>query len=143
MDNPNSHLIKLLKDFNTDPVESLYWEILEILQNGSSFLLLPSVNETDEPQDLTKETSSKTLNLASVFDMDGGKVLCAFSNLDAMNEWTKNNSNYTKMRSKDVLNFCQVNQIDKIIIDTEQDTMFMLERERQEQNDNKNNAKSN
>ena len=143
MDNPNSHLIKLLKDFNTDPVESLYWEILEILQNGSSFLLLPSVNETDEPQDLTKETSSKTLNLASVFDMDGGKVLCAFSNLDAMNEWTKNNSNYTKMRSKDVLNFCQVNHIDKIIIDTEQDTMFMLERERQEQNDNKNNAKSN
>ena len=40
-------------------------------------------------------------------------------------------SDFTVMNSKDVLEFCQIHRIDRIVIDSRQPTMFVLERNRE------------
>jgi hypothetical protein len=72
-----------------------------------------------------------TFKLASVVNLDGLKVLGVFTDEQALLAWTKKPSQYTAMRSKDVLKFVQDNGMDRIVINSDQPNMFVLERSRE------------
>ncbi|WAC03035.1 hypothetical protein N7U66_05235 [Lacinutrix neustonica] len=46
-------------------------------------------------------------------------------------KWTGKVTEYTAMKGKDVVDFCQANGIDRVVIDSDMPTMFVLERNRE------------
>jgi hypothetical protein len=62
--------------------------------------------------------------------MDGLQVVSAFSDEKALLTWSRKETQFTAMKSQDVLEFCQAHGIDRIIINIDQPNMFVLERDR-------------
>ena len=113
---------------NTDDKSSEYNRIVQGLIDGNYILYVPTQNDGKiENKWKTLDKGSK-LQLKSVFDVDGLKVLAAFSSESSLSEWSKNQSKYTAINSKDILALCESNGIDQIVIDSQQSTMFVLGR---------------
>lgn len=102
--------------------------ILELL-NGNSLLLLPSSNDGSENKDQHTDGESKTLKLSSVFNVDGVKVLGAFTDEQALFSWAKQPVPYKMLESKDVLQLCEETAIGRIVINSGLPTMFVLEQD--------------
>ncbi len=127
----NIKLIALLEKYNKDQSPENYKKAFDEIVNGNSFLILSSINNEgthDGWKTLEKEYS---LDLTCVFNQDGLMVLGAFTSPEKLLEWTKQATQYTAMKSKDVIDFCQTNRIDRIVIDSDLPTMFVLERNRE------------
>jgi len=117
--------------FNQKANEDDYIKIVQKLNDGDYNLVLPSKNDPSKSTPSQWKTINKgdSLTLKSVFDVDGFKVLAAFSSEATMTSWSNSQLEYTTMKSDDVLEFCQSHQIHKIVIDPNQPSMFALERE--------------
>ncbi|WP_116787086.1 SseB family protein [Flavobacterium psychrotrophum] len=127
----NNRLIKLIHIYNKTNQSDDYKKVLDELITGNSFLLLPSVNDGTFGSDWKTLKKGTTLNLTSVYNVDGLKVLGAFTSESTLENWAKQGSHYTAMVSKDVISFCEENQIDRVVIDNDTDTFFVLERNRE------------
>ena len=102
--------------------------VLELL-NGNSFLMFPTANEKyTEPQEWSTIKDRDVLKMASIVNVDGLKVLGAFTDEQAMLSWTKKPTEYTAMRSQDVLKLCENNGFDRIVINTASPNTFVIER---------------
>ncbi|ESU19854.1 hypothetical protein FEDK69T_31110 [Flavobacterium enshiense DK69] len=131
-ENPNNtKLIELLEQYGKNQSQENYKKAFDEIVEGNSMLILPSINDggmDDNWRTLEKES---TLKLTSVFDIDGLSVLGVFTSPENLVEWTKKETQYTAMKSKDVIEFCQAQGIDRIVIDSDMPTMFVLERNRE------------
>jgi len=127
----NSKLIYLLNIYGQHQSQENYRLALKEIEEGNSFLILPSVNDTHEMSDWKTIDVGSTLKLSSVFNLDGLQVLGAFTDEKALQTWAKKVTEYTKMRSQDVIEFCKQNGIDRIVINSDQANMFVLERNRE------------
>jgi len=96
--------------------------------DGAYFLYLPTQNDGKSDHQWKTLEQGSELKLKSVFNLDGLKVLAAFSSEMALSEWSENPSTFSALNSKDVLSLCEANGIDRIVIDSKQSTMFVLER---------------
>ena len=133
-DNPdNTKLLILLDKYcKENSGGDTYKNVLFELMNGNSFLMFPTQNDTNtDPDKWTISEKDTIFKLASVVNLDGLKVLGAFTDEQSLLAWTKKQSQYTAMRSKDVLQFAQDNGIDRIVINSDQPNMFVLERSRE------------
>ncbi|WP_296151033.1 SseB family protein [uncultured Flavobacterium sp.] len=127
----NVRLINLLDTFRQkNGAENSYAHVVMELLQGNSFLLLPSVNE-DKSEGWKTIEKEQSLKITSIFDMDGMKVLGAFTDDEALLDWAKRETQYTALPSKDVLDMCEANGISCIIINSGQPNMFVLERNRE------------
>src|SRR6056297_33609 len=126
----NNSLETILINYNQSNNNEQYVKIASQLMNGDFNLFLPSVNDGKSENNWKTIREGSNLKLKSVFNLDGLKVLGAFSNEKNLLNWINEESEYTVMNSKDVLNFCQANGIDRILIDSKQPSMFVLERSR-------------
>jgi hypothetical protein len=126
-DPENTRLNFLLNIWGENHSNENFKAVMEEILNGNSFLILPSAN--DEPGSGNWETAQqrKTLNLTSVYNLDGLKVLGAFSDEKSLLEWTQ----YTALKTQDMIDFCKENNIDRIVINSDQKNMFVLERNRE------------
>ena len=135
LSNPdNTLLLALLEKYREENGKGdTYKNVVLELMNGNSFLMIPSENDTSspDPDKWTTLEKDSTLKLASVVNLDGLKVLGVFTDEKALINWTKKESQYTALRSKDVLNFVQENGMDRIVINSDQPNMFVLERSRE------------
>ena len=104
-----------------------YKDVLMELITGESLLFLPSVNDGSENQEVDNQGATKTLKIASIFNVDGIKVLGAFSDEAALFSWSKQPVPYKMLQSKDVLQICEENGIKRVVINSNQPTMFVLE----------------
>lgn len=104
-----------------------YKDVLMELITGESLLFLPSVNDGSENQEVDNQGATKTLKIASIFIVDGIKVLGAFSDEAALFTWAKQPVPYKMLESKDVLQICEENGIKRVVINSNQPTMFVLE----------------
>lgn len=104
-----------------------YKDVLMELITGESLLFLPSVNDGSENQDTDNQGATKTLKITSIFNVDGIKVLGAFSDEAALFSWAKEPVPYKMLQSKDVLQICEENRIKRVVINSNQPTMFVLE----------------
>ena len=127
----NTKLIGLLEKYGKNQSQENYQKAFNEIVEGNSLLILPSVNDGKPKDNWETLKKDSTLKLTSVFDQHGLKVLGAFTSPEKLLEWTKSETEYTSMKSKDVIDFCQAHGIDRIVIDTDMPTMFVLERNRE------------
>lgn len=127
----NTRLTYLLDIYRQHPSNDNYRAVLDEITNGNSFLLLPSANDNTNTIGWQTAEVGTTLNLASVFNLDGLKVLGAFSDETALVKWTKRETQYTAIKTQDLIDFCKQNNIDRIVINSDQKNMFVLERNRE------------
>ena len=69
-------------------------------------------------------------SITCVYNLDGLKVLGAFTDENALLSWAKKPTQYTSLSSKDVLKLCEEQLIERIVINSDLPTMFVLERNR-------------
>lgn len=127
----NTVLIDLIRTYNKTTDVDDYKKVINELMTGNSFLLLPSINEGTPYEGWKMTEKGAKLKLKSIFNIDGLKVLGAFTSENTLLQWAKESRQYTGMHSKDVIAFCEENLIDRVVIDNDTDTFFVLERNRQ------------
>jgi len=127
----NTRLNYLLDIYGQHPSGDNYKAVLNEILEGNSFLLLPSADGTPDSGDWKTLEKGSTLTLASVFNLDGLKVLGAFSDEKSLLNWSKCETQYTAMRTQDIIEFCKQHGIDRIVINSDQKNMYVLERNRE------------
>lgn len=126
----NTRLIELLEIYGKNQSQANYQKVFHEIMEGNSMLVLPSLNDEKPNDNWTTLKKDSTLKLTSVFDQDGLKVLGAFTSPEKLLEWSRKKTEYTALKSIVLIEFCQTNGIDRIVIDTDMPTMFVLERNR-------------
>ena len=128
----NSKLFQLLDIYQKQNGKGdSYKNVVSELMNGNSFLLLPSQNDNKIPENWTTTEKNTTLKLTCIYNLDGLKVLGAFTDENALFSWAKKPKPYTALLSKDVLKLCEKQLIERIIINSDLPTMFVLEKNRE------------
>lgn len=131
-DRDNSRLFNLLEIYRQQNGQGdSYKNVVFELMNGISCLLLPSENDGANSDTWITAPKGTMLNLTCVFNLDGLKVLGAFTDENALLSWTKKPTPYTALSSKDLLKLCEENSIERIVINSDLPTMFVLERNRE------------
>jgi type III secretion system (T3SS) SseB-like protein len=111
-----------------------YQAVLKEIEEGNSFLIVGSQNDDAIPTGWHKTRKATTLKLTSLIEKDGLRILGAFTDKRSLLEWIKKpTAPCISMRSQDVLNLCETNKIDRIVINSGQPNMFVLERNLAEQ----------
>lgn len=127
----NSRLFKLLEVYQKqNGTGDSYKNVVLELMNGNSFLLLPSQNDHEGSADWTTAEKDTTLKLTCVYNLDGLKVLGAFTDENSLLTWAKKPTQYTALSSKDVLKLCEEQLIERVVLNSDLPTMFILERNR-------------
>lgn len=127
----NSNLFELLEIYRKQNGKGdSYNNVVLELMNGNSFLLLPSQNDNEGSGTWTTAQKDTTLKLTCVYNIDGLKVLGAFTDENSLLVWAKKPTQYTALSSKDVLKLCEEQLIERIVVNSDLPTMFVLERNR-------------
>ncbi|MBO9684458.1 MAG: SseB family protein [Flavisolibacter sp.] len=129
-DPDNTRLLFLIDTWVYNPTNENYRDVLNEIENGNSFLLLPTKNSGSETIGWSSLEKESKLNLTSVYNLDGLKVLAAFTDENALLEWSKKPTQYTALHSQDVIEICKSSGIDRVVINNLQKNMFVLERNR-------------
>ena len=124
----NAKLINLMNKSSQNASGKNYKNVINELMNGESYLILTSQNNGGESEQWTETENETQLKLTCIFNLDGLKVLGAFTDEQSLLEWSKKPKTYTAMSSKDVMKLCKDNGIDRIVINSNQPNMFVLER---------------
>lgn len=131
--NPNNTpLLKSIKAFQNNQNQETFMAVLNELQGATAFLIIPTLEpvagkEKNKEGWSTIEKGTK-LSFTSVFEMEGQKIMGVFTSQQNLMLWAKETKPFVSIPAKDVLDIAMQNGIEKIIIDSNQDTMFVLGR---------------
>ncbi len=130
--NPNNtNLLSKIKGFRANQVQETFMAVLEELQGNNAFLLVPSASpatgNSPEKEWTTVEKGAK-LSFTSVFEMEGKLVMGVFTSQATLLHWATETQPYITLPAKEVLEIAMQNNISQIIIDSNQETMFVLGR---------------
>lgn len=90
--------------------------------------MFPTKNESHTASESWAKTEKRMkMNITSLINLDGLKVLGAFTDEQSLFNWKKGTCQYTAMRSQDVLKFCEENGVSRVVINSGADNMFVLE----------------
>jgi hypothetical protein len=124
----NSRLLQLLEVYQKKQgKDNSYKNVVLELMNGNSYLLLPSQNDNEGTATWVAAQKGTTLKLTCIYNLDGLKVLGAFTDEPSLLNWAKKQIQYTALASKDVLKLCENQAIERIVINSNSPTMFVLE----------------
>ncbi|MBL7939217.1 MAG: SseB family protein [Flavobacteriales bacterium] len=123
----NSRLIALLDEHGRQPSKELADKVLKELQGPNAYLLVASAESPMDGKGWHTLKEGATLQLASVFDVDGLKVLGAWTDEGSLVKWSKARMPYTSMPSKVLLEMCEEWRIGRVVINTDQPNMFVLQ----------------
>lgn len=127
----NSKPFKLLEIYQKQKsIGDSYKNVVLELMNGNSFLLLPSQNDNESSGTWTTAEKDTILKLTCIYNLDGLKVLGAFTDENSLLAWAKKPTQYTALSSKDVLKLCEEQFVERIVVNSDLPTMFVLERNR-------------
>ena len=126
-DSDNFRLIKLLDDWGKYPSGKNFEKVMHELLNGNSFLMLPSNNTHVTGRKWTASEDEK-LDLCCIYEVDGLKVIGVFTDDASFSRWSKRERTYVKMKTKDVLKLCEMNNIYKIVINSDSPNIFLARR---------------
>lgn len=128
----NVALIHNVKTFQNNQNQDTFMAVLQELQGDNAFLIIPTLEpvvgkdrDTEGWSTLEKGTQ---LTFTSVFEVEGQKVLGAFTSQQNLMVWAKETKPFASIPAKDVLDIAMQNGIEKIVIDSNLDTMFVLGR---------------
>jgi hypothetical protein len=73
-------------------------------------------------------TSGQKISLASVYTLDDQQVLAAFTDEQALLNWSKKPCPYVSLGGQTVLELCESNNFSKLLINNRSENTFVLER---------------
>lgn len=128
----NNNLITTIKAFQANQNQETFMAVLNELQGNNAFLLIPTAEPVigknkDEKGWSTIEKGTQ-MAFTSVFEIEGQKVLGAFTSQVTLTTWANETKPFASLPARDVLDIAMQNGIERIVIDSNQDTMFVLGR---------------
>lgn len=126
----NARLSSLLDTYTEDPSPGNYKSVMDELLHGGSFLLLPSANNNRKSSGWETVEQDTTLNISSIFVLDGLKVLGAFTDESSLLNWIKKETEYVALGTQTLMELCKQNGIERLVINSGGRNMFVLERDR-------------
>lgn len=126
----NTNLNYLLTIWGEHPSNENYAAVFNEILAGNGYFLLPSIHDNNTDTGWQTLNAGSTLKLTSVYNVDGLQVLGVFSDEKSLLAWANKEVQYTSIKTPDVIEFCQQHGIDRIVVNSDQKTMFVLERNR-------------
>ncbi|WP_320815603.1 SseB family protein [Flavobacterium sp.] len=128
----NTKLLSTIKAFQANQSEDTFMAVFEELQGDSAFLVVPTAEPVkggnrDENGWSTIEKGTP-MTFTSVFEVENQKVMGVFTSQAALTIWSQETKPFVSIPAKNLLEIAMQNDIEKIIIDSNQDTMFVLGR---------------
>jgi SseB protein N-terminal domain len=126
----NRRLLTLLSNYWEKGGGGKSYELVALeLMHGNCFLLLPTRELTQTGiTGWSVAESDQKINLASVYTLDGQQVLAAFTDEQALLDWSKKPCPYVSLSGPSVLELCESNNYSKLIINNRSENTFVLER---------------
>jgi hypothetical protein len=124
----NRALVEDLLKFNQCRTNESYSKIVNNFIDGNYHLYIPSNYDGKISNKAQILDPGKSLKITSVFNIDGLQVIGVFSTEKSLYKYTKESTNFTLLNSKFILDYCQRNEINRVVIDSNQETMFVLEK---------------
>ncbi len=127
----NDKLLEKIKAFQTNQNQETFSSVLAELQGNNAFLLVPTVapvtGKTPE-KDWTTIEKGTQLSFTSVFEVEGKLVMGVFTSQATLLHWANETKPFVTLPAKEVLEIAVEHQISQIIIDSNQESMFVLGR---------------
>jgi hypothetical protein len=124
----NTKLFALIEQYISDNEYDSYKKVVYELEDGNSYLLIPSESNLGEEFSSWAPSPPGLKIEIGIWFRDGLKATAAFTSKQALFEWAKKPTKYISYRSQVVLELCERNGISRIVIDSKQRTMIVLQR---------------
>lgn len=128
----NTKLLSTIKSFQNNQNQETFLAVLNELQGNNAFLLVPTtepvVGKDRNEEGWSTIEKGTQMSFTSVFEVEGQKVLGAFTSQNTLTNWANETKPFASLPAKDVLDIAMQNNIERIVIDSNQDTMFVLGR---------------
>ncbi|WP_396146705.1 SseB family protein [Flavobacterium sp.] len=126
----NSRLIALLHIYHQNTSQANYKAVLDELYGETAFLLVPTNGKTVEKSN-SWETLKEgaTIEFKTVFNVDGLLVFGVFTSEETLSKWINEVTTFMAIPAKTVLEIAEEQSFGRIVIDSDQSTMFVLERD--------------
>ncbi|MBF02446.1 MAG: hypothetical protein CMP76_04030 [Flavobacterium sp.] len=128
----NTQLLKKIKTFHGNQNEETFMAVFNELQGENAFLVIPTTEpvrgENKDENGWSTVEKGTQMTFTSVFEVENQMVLGAFTSQQTLMVWAKDMKPFVSIPARDVLDIAMENGISKIIIDSNQDTMFVLGR---------------
>lgn len=127
----NTNLLIKIKAFQTNQNQETFGAVLEELQGDNAYLLVPTsspvTGENPEKRWTTLE-KGKQISFTSVFEKEGKLLMGVFSSQATLMRWATETKPFITLPAKEVLEIAVEYKISQLIIDSNQDSMFVLGR---------------
>ena len=127
----NTNLLIKIKAFQANQNQDTFMAVLEELQGDNAYLLVPTSSPvTGENPDKGWTTLEKgaQLSFTSVFEVDSKFVMGVFTSQANLMSWATETKPFVTLPAKEVLEIAAENRISQLIIDSNQESMFVLGR---------------
>ena len=127
----NTNLLAKIKVFQVNQNQETFMSVLEELQGDNAYLLVPTsspvTGENPEKGWTTIEKGAQ-LSFTSVFEVEGKFVMGVFTSQATLMSWATETKPFVTLPAKDVLEIAVEHKISQLIIDSNQESMFVLGR---------------
>ena len=127
----NTNLLAKIKSFQGNQNQETFMAVVEELQGDNAFLLVPTsspvTGENPEKGWTTLEKGAQ-LSFTSVFEVEGKLVMGVFTSQATLMSWASETKPFVTLPAKEVLEIAVENKVSQIIIDSNQESMFVLGR---------------
>jgi hypothetical protein len=131
--NPNNTtLLENIKAFQANQNQDTFMAVFNELQGDNAFLVVPTAEpvkgENKDENGWSTIEKGTPMTFTSVFEVENQKVMGVFTSQAALTIWSQETKPFVSIPARDVLEIAMQNDIEKIIIDSNQETMFVLGR---------------
>jgi hypothetical protein len=127
----NTRLLALIQTYNQEESNGSYANVLKELYADQAFLIVPTLGKKNNSESEGWKTlkAGETIDFTSVFNVDGLLVFGVFTSEVALSKWISEETSFLAMPAKKVLEIAEEQNFGRIVIDSHQETMFILERD--------------
>lgn len=124
----NSVLLQLIQAYHQNETPENYKKVIEELYGSRAFLVVPTGKNQEYSNEWKKSKGGDVIDFATVYNMDGLLVLGVFTSEATLSRWITEEMGYIGLPSKTVMEIAQQHNFGRVVIDSDQETMFVLER---------------
>lgn len=127
----NTRLLALIHTYYQDDSSENYGNVIKELYGDQAFLIVPTLGKISNTKSDEWKTlkAGETIDFTSVFNVDGLLVFGVFTSEITLSKWINEESSFLAMPAKKVLEIAEEQNFGRIVIDSDQETMFVLERD--------------